>query len=284
MIKTVLKVLLAIIIYTIVFILANVLMPFSPGFKEMGASSDPMGIIFILVNSVWVIFTLYFIIRHAGFRGRKLFFSLFGVMFFILSFMTQIETLLFIEAFPMLIRLDAVLIMLTGLFPLSAAIALLIKFFSKADTIISDKVEIKLKNVLLKLGCIGIIYLCIYMLFGYFIAWQFEELRVFYSGSPVKLGFFQQVFSNSPGMISFQVLRGILFGLFIIPIRLMITKSKIAFIIGVCLVYSCTAIMLIIPNVLFPDIVRHAHFLEMISSMLLFGIIVGNFLWWTQKR
>jgi hypothetical protein len=43
--------------------------------------------------------------------------------------------------------------------------------------------------------------------------------------------------------------------------------------------YLCTAFQLIIPNKLFPDIVRIAHLIEMTGSMLLFGIIVGNILW-----
>jgi len=64
----------------------------------------------------------------------------------------------------------------------------------------------------------------------------------------------------------------------IIPIRRMI-KNKPAFLISVCLIYLCTAVVLIIPNVLFPDMVRIAHLIEMSGSMLLFGIIAGNILW-----
>jgi hypothetical protein len=41
--------------------------------------------------------------------------------------------------------------------------------------------------------------------------------------------------------------------------------------------------MLIIPNVLFPDIVRIGHLIEMASSMFLFGIITGNIVWLKEK-
>jgi len=119
------------------------------------------------------------------------------------------------------------------------------------------------------------------MVFGYFVAWQFSELRVFYSGSTEKLGFWGKLLDNfrtNPVIYPFQIIRGILFGLFIVPLALIIDK-KITFVISVCLVYLCTAIMLIIPNVLFPDTVRLAHLLEMTSSMLLFGTIAGNILW-----
>ncbi|GHU98370.1 hypothetical protein FACS189483_06300 [Spirochaetia bacterium] len=51
------------------------------------------------------------------------------------------------------------------------------------------------------------------------------------------------------------------------------------YIINVCLVYLCTAIVLIIPNFLFPHAVRIAHLMEMSSSMLVFGFITGMILW-----
>jgi len=125
------------------------------------------------------------------------------------------------------------------------------------------------------------------MLFGYFVAWQFEELRLFYSDSTEKLSFWGQMANNiktNPIIIPFQILRGILFGIAIIPIKNMVSKNKTVFIISVCLIYLCTAVVLIIPNVLFPDMVRIAHLMEMSSSMLLFGIIVGNILWSNKEK
>ena len=83
--------------------------------------------------------------------------------------------------------------------------------------------------------------------------------------------------------IQIQIIRGILFGLAILPIKNMVNRHKIVFIISVCLIYLCTAIVLIIPNVLFPDIVRIAHLIEMSSSMLSFGIIVGYILYGNNK-
>jgi hypothetical protein len=89
---------------------------------------------------------------------------------------------------------------------------------------------------------------------------------------------------TNPVIIPFQIIRGILFGLAIIPIKNMIGERKNIFIICVCLIYLCTAIILIIPNVLFPDIVRIAHLIEMGSSMLLFGLIVGYIMLYNGKR
>ena len=284
MIKTALKLFLSIIVYTIMFLIGNAILPFSPEFRELGTLTGSMQL-FILINSAWVCFTIYFIIRNTKYNGIKLFVNLLFIMFFVQCFMTQIETLFFTYAFPVLTKLDIVFIMIASLFPLLATVPLLMKFFQNKDNMI-DPIKINIKNILVKLGIIGIIYLFVYMIFGYFVAWQFEELRVFYSGTTGKLSFFGQLHNNvmtNPVIYPFQVLRGILFGAFVLPLIKMIIKSKFIFITSVCLVYLCTGIMLIIPNVLFLDIVRIGHFIEVTSSMLFFGIIVGNVLWKDNK-
>ena len=280
MLKIFFKLMLCVIVYAAAFMAANALMPFSRGFRELGVSENSMGMLFMLINAAWVCFTIFFIIRNSHWSGVKLFLVILFVMFFIQSFMMQVETLFFADAFFVITKTDIMLIMFAGLFPLLAATPLLIKFFQNRD-VAAETTKIDIKSAAIKLGVIGIVYLCVYMVFGYFVAWQFEDLRLFYSGSPEKLNFFGQLVNNmktNPAIYPFQILRGILFGIFVLPLQNMIGK-KSAFIISVCLVFLCTAAMLIIPNVLFPDTVRFAHLIEMTSSMLLFGIISGKILW-----
>ena len=277
-----LKMLLCVILYTVVFTIANAVMPFSQGFKELGASENPMTLLFMLVIAALVCFTIYFVIRNTHFNKKKLFMNIVFVMFFVQIFMAQIETLLFGHAFPVLTKLDVVLIMLAGLLPLLATVPVMIKFFHNKD-VMTERMEMNIKSLPVKLGIIGIIYMCIYMIFGYFVAWQFEELRIFYSGSPEKLSFWKQVFSNDPIIFPFQILRGVLFAIFVMPLKNMISTRK-TFVISVCLVYVYLGIVLILPNVLFPDMVRMGHLLEMTSSMILFGIIVGNILFEEKSK
>ena len=283
MLKTILKILLSAIVYIVAFILINAVLPYSQGFRELGASEDPAGMLFLLITSVWVCFTVYYIVRHSHFSGIKLFLNILFVLFFVQCFMMQIETLFFGYAFQVLTKGDVVFIMLAGLFPLLATIPLLMTFFqNKHVSVESEKVEkINMRSIALKLGIIGVMYLFVYMMFGYYVAWQFEELRIFYTGLAEKLSFWGQMLNNfktNPGIFPFQIVRGVLFGIFIIPLTVMVNK-KADFIISVCLVYLCTAVVLLIPNVLFPDVVRFAHFIEMTGSMLLFGIIVGYIMW-----
>ncbi|MCL2764556.1 MAG: hypothetical protein FWD40_04680 [Treponema sp.] len=292
MIKTIFKLVLLIGIHALIFMIGNSVMPFSPGFKELGTSSDPMGLLFLLINSGWACFTIYFIIRHTHYRGRQLFFNLLFIMFFVQCFMTQIETLFFGNAFPVLTKIDIILIMLASLLPLLAVIPLTMKLFITSKEVKDENTGVikqpflDIKCMFIRFGIIGVIYLFVYMIFGYFIAWQFEELRIFYTGSSEKLGFFGQLLNNlltNPVIYPFQIIRGILFSLFIFPLVKMVNKNKTVFITSVGLVYLSTAVLLIIPNVLFPDMVRYGHLIEMTSSMLLFGIIAGNIMWRNKK-
>jgi hypothetical protein len=286
MVKTFFKLALATMLYTILFVLANALLPFSQGFKELGASSDPTALLFILISSAWTCVTLWFIITHTHCTGIKLAAAIFCVIFFVQYFMTQVETLFFGGAFTVLTKSDIVLIMLAGAFPLLGTTPLLVRFFQDKNPVY-ESVSLNLKTTALRLIAIGVIYLCVYMVFGYFVAWQFTELRLFYSGSTEKLSFLGQLANNiktNAIIYPFQIIRGILFGAAIFPIRKMMNENKTAFITAVCLIYLCTAVVLIIPNALFPDTVRIGHLIEMTSSMLLFGILAGNVLWETNKK
>jgi hypothetical protein len=284
--KTFGKLLLSLIVYILAYFIASALMPYSTGFKELSANVDSSIFLFFPVNAAWVCGTMYFIIKNTRYTGKKLFINVLVTVFFVQCFMTQIETLFFGSAFPVVTRPDAVLIMLSNLIPLLVTLPLEIKFFQNEPVEIEEKIIIN-KNIIIRLGLIGILYLCVYMLFGYYVAWQFEALRVFYTDSPEKAGFWGQMaynMRNNPVIFPFQIIRGILFGIFVLPLTNMLTKSKTIFITGVCLVYVSTAALLIIPNPLFPDTVRLAHLIEMASSMLLFGIITGHILWKTKSE
>lgn len=82
-------------------------------------------------------------------------------------------------------------------------------------------------------------------------------------------------------IIPFQLFRGVLFATFVLPVVLMYRNKSHKLLISLILIYTTTAIVLIIPNFLFPDTVCWAHFIEMITSMILFSVI--TWLVW-QKR
>ena len=275
MLKTILKLMLCIIVYTIIFMAAGAVVPYSQSFKEMGSSDNPFLFLFMFFSCACVCFTMYFIIKNAYSKGLKLFLYIFIVMFFIQTFMMHIETLFFGSTLYVVTKLDILLLMLSGLLPFLATIPLLLKFFQiEKDSSIENKINYKF--ILIKLGIIGIMYLCSYILLGYLATWLFEEYKTHYG----------ETIANTPNVYlnaSIQVIRGILYGVFIIPL-LNILKTKRIFIMSVCMVYLCTSIQLIIPNNIFPDKLRYIYLFEMTGAMLIFGIVVGNILWGSKKQ
>ena len=253
---------------------ASAIMPYSQGMQEMSSSDNPFILLFMLVYCACICFTIYYIIKKAHSNGMMLFFYIIFVMFFVQSFMAHIETLFFGSTLFSATKLDAVLLMLSGLLPL-AVVPLLIKFFQqKKDLIAENKLNYKIIPV--KLVIIGIAYLCSFVLFGFLMTLIFEDFRTHYG----------ETITNTPNGVlnaSIQILRGVLYGAFIIPL-LNILKSKREFIISVCLVYLCATIQLIIPNEMFTDRIRYIYLFEMTGAMLLFGIIVGNVLWRIRKN
>ncbi len=274
--KKILKIMLTTFVYSLLFIISNAIMPYSEQFKQLNSQADPSAAPFMFVNSLFVCLTIYYIVKNSKLQGLKLVANVSGVMFFIQTFMTQIETMFFGHAFA-LTKTDMFLIIAAGILPIVLTTMLTVKLFKAKSAQTYVKTEIDIKDLATKIAILSVVYLCVYFFFGYFVAWQFEQLRIFYTGSAEKLGFIAQLINNiktNPVIFPFQIFRGVLFTLGIVPLYLTIEDKK-KFIVSVCLVYLCTAIVLVVPNVLFPDAVRIGHLCEMTSSMLLFGLIVG---------
>jgi hypothetical protein len=126
---------------------------------------------------------------------------------------------------------------------------------------------------------LSVLYMIIYFVFGYYVAWQFQELRLFYSGSTELHGFFKQLgytIHTKSLILPFQILRGFLFVLMGMPIVYYLKGNKKEKILALVFIYSIMpSIQLIIDNPFMPAEVRVAHFLEVSSSNGLFGLIVG---------
>jgi len=281
--KKVLKFFLIVFVYIVVYIASNAVMPFSQAFREIAAETSSLSGFFLFICCcAFICFTICYIVAKSRWRGAKCVAGISFVVFMTASFMTQIETLFFGSAFPVLTKTDIFSIMLVMLPPIFIGVKLGVVFFGEREP--AEKSDpIRASTLVPIIAILGLIYAAIYFLFGYFVAWQFEELRVFYSGSAENAGFIGVLINNAvndPIIYPFQFVRGIMFVSFSLPLLYMTReKGRKNFIISVCLTYLITAVLLVIPNALFPDVVRWAHFIEMTSSMLIFGIITGFGLW-----
>jgi len=279
--KEFLKVILLTIIVSFVFSLVSMIVPYSQSFREISSSSaEPLDFIYFLITNFFCCFAIFYVIRNSPLPALKTIFCLSVSLPCIYIVMTQIETLFFAQAFPALTKMDILLMVFSNSFSLIVGILIGSKLFArnkeseKED--IGSKRPLLTKELIVKVLIIGFLYAIIYFLFGYFVAWQFEDLRMFYSGSPYKESFIEKLTSNfneNPFIYLFQFIRGILFASFILPVVYLFRYKSKALLISTILVYETTAICLIIPNALFPDSVRWGHFIEMLTSMLLFAFV-----------
>ncbi|SHE79150.1 hypothetical protein [Dysgonomonas macrotermitis] len=274
------KVALLTVIVSIIFIGISIAVPYSQSFREISGDSGLTGIATLLILNLFCCYTIFYVIRNSTLSGIKTIICLSISLPCVYIFMTQIETLFFISAFPALTKMDVLLIMFSNSVPLVIGILIGNKIFARKEKIINYEIESKTlfskKGLIAKIFIIGFLYAIIYFLFGYFVAWQSEDLRIFYSGSPLKDSFIEKLISNfkeDPFIYLFQIVRGILFALFISPIVFLFSNKSKTLLVSIILIYATTALCLIIPNKLFPDSVRWAHFIEMSTSMLLFAFV-----------
>src|SRR5260370_10170786 len=71
-----------------------------------------------------------------------------------------------------------------------------------------------------KLAAMGLCYVALYMIFGYFVAWQNPALRAYYGGTDPGsfMASMRQNWVNTPWMFPLQFGRGILWALFLVPL------------------------------------------------------------------
>jgi len=132
-----------------------------------------------------------------------------------------------------------------------------------------------------RVAALSALWVVVYFVFGYFVAWQWEETRLYYTGASTIKPFFNHFgdlfLKEDPLIVPFQLLRGAMWSalaaLIVSAIRATRWESSLA-------VASTFAVLLALPLGLFPNpymppAVARSHFVETASSMLLYGGIAG---------
>jgi hypothetical protein len=218
------------------------------------------------------------IIQRSSRRELKLIAVLVFAFYGLMTFIIQIESIVYLRAKmpPGLIK---------DLFVMGAIVAFL---FIPLAVLIMGKIRgpeqphperaLTLKSQAVRFGILAIVYVVLYYLFGYYVAWQNPELRLYYSGTTELKSLYQMMRSTvteTPWMLPFQFGRGLLWALFAYPVvralntRRIETAGIIAALLGV------GSFALLIPNPLMPVSVAHSHLWETLGSDLLLGAIVG---------
>jgi hypothetical protein len=130
-----------------------------------------------------------------------------------------------------------------------------------------------------KLAVIAVVYVVLYFLFGYFVAWSNPNLSAMYGNGANK-----QIFDLGR-LFTLQLGRGILWALFTLPLIRMTKGSpwQIAIIAGLLLALPMN-ITHVIPNPIMPDpSVRLSHFIETATSNFIFGIVITQLVLWRPR-
>lgn len=273
--RTILRLLLLFILFSILFVLPGILIPISVAVEDNSVN----GAMFFLILITDFAAIMYLITRLKLF-GWGLVAATVLVFWGMQTFMTQIETWYFREA---MLRISNRELLNLFLRPLITAITfiplatLVLKKWrpSEGDYAMQIRPITKWKEI----SVLSIAYMIVYFVFGYYVAWQFEEVRIFYSGSSAKLGFIEQLqhpLSTMNFLLVFQILRGLLWTMIVLPVVMYLKGNKTEKIIASILLYSLLpSIQLVIDNPFMPESVRFAHLLEVSSSNGLFGLLFG---------
>jgi hypothetical protein len=222
---------------------------------------------------------LLYICNRSNWFGFKLLFAILTLHFGITVFLTHIESILFLnllvqiipkEILPYLIIDSSISAVLFSILVITVAG----KWKMKNDKTQKPKLNMNVYEWSIKLVILGILYYCIYTLFGRFVMIPIagtEAFNNYYSGLADHTGLTVTV-----GMLIFQFFRGVIWVLISIPLISMLKGNKLETTIVVGLSFAVLiGINLLIPNPYMPENIRMAHFVEVMTSNFLFGIIVS---------
>ncbi len=228
---------------------------------------------------------LAYIILRSRWAGWRLIATVFFVFYGVMTFIAQIESLIFHILPPGVLPLLFLMGVLVAA-PFSP-LAVIILGKRKADTATANEPNSRLrmpkKEWAWKLAVIAIVYMILYSTFGYFIAWKNPAIQAYYGG--IDEGSFfahmKVVLTITPWLEPFQALRAMLWVLLALPVIRMMKGSwqETAFAVGLLFSVLMNS-QLLLPTPLMPEAVRMTHLIETAS----YNFIFGYFIVWLLHR
>jgi hypothetical protein len=251
---------------------------------QQGNSQTPDQVAAAAVALLAVCFLNTIVLTHIILRSRwagwRLMATVFFVFYGVTTFMSQIESAVFLTRLPpgMLPRLFLMGALIAAPF---SVLAVLILGKRTADT---REIELNARLVMpasewaWKLAIIVLAYLILYFTFGYFIAWRNPAVREYYGGIDEGSFFAHMgtVLRNTSWLIPFQILRAMFWVLLALPVIRMMKGQWQETAVAIGLVFAVVMnAQLLLPNPYMPEAVRFTHLIETASSNFIFGLLVG---------
>jgi len=275
--------------FIISLMIANIISPLPQFITEKAPATGFLSLpVAMLFNGIVNAVILVWVARRSSFKGFALIGQLFVLSFVAQTFQTQIETGYFLSAFPLLHNnFELYRLILRGFITsavFAALVVLIVGGFSRKPRPATN-FTINTDQAIKHSSWLAVVYIILYMLFGYFVAWQSQELRLFYGGPAQLNSFVDQwmiTLMGKPELPVFQYFRGILWILCLIPLFKGFSGKRVELIIlsGLALGLLPTA-QLAFPNPLMPAGVSLYHFWEVSISTGIFGALCA---WFVPKE
>lgn len=197
------------------------------------------------------------------------------------TLMTQTETAYFWSAFPAISDTEMVRLFLRNLLTVATflPIALGLAGRFRREKQAPSPGEPAHRGLAWKLPVLGVVYAVVYFVFGYFVAYQFEAVRVLYSSSAELPSFAAQLaaaVAERPAILPFQFVRGMMWAALSVPLLAILGRSRREEMLACAWLFAVLpTAQLLFTNPFMPTAVRVAHFLEVGSSMALFGAVTA---------
>lgn len=235
---------------------------------RLNASLD--SILWLLVTGLLQALVLSYVLARSVWHGWKLIATLFVVYAGITVLQTNIEAIVFLQYFVSIIPVDTMpQLILNGLIGsalVAIAAVLILDKMRPAPVPVgyTDHLKMSAFGWVWKLSALAVIYLFIYFLFGLVVA------------KPLAGPAFDEYYGDLQlplWILPFQLVRGLIWALLTVPIIKMMNGSRWEITLGVALLLSVLISSLVIPpNEFMPAPIRLAHFVELFSSMFVFGL------------
>ena len=277
----------AMVAFMFSLVVTNMLLPLSPEIRAAANSANGFltTALAFLFNAAANALILVWAGRRSSFKGLTLVGQLLVLSFGAQTLQTQIETGYFLSAFPLLHNNFELYNLILRGFITSLLFSLLVTWivggFSRKPR--SQSAFIVTTDAALRHGSwLPVVYLALYMLFGYFVAWQVKELRLFYGGPAELNSFFEQwglTLMQKPELPVFQYFRGVIWILCLIPLFLGFSgkRTELVILSTLALALLPTA-QLAFANPLMPAGVSLGHFWEVSISTGIFGALCAWFI------
>lgn len=221
-----------------------------------------------------------YLILRSSWRGLKLAGAMFAATYGISTIATQIEAVFFLSTKMPHGMIRALFVQGAITMALIAPLAILVLGkWRAAPPATTPTMPIRLSPVsrAWRIALLVLVFVFLYMFFGYYIAWRNPILRQYYGGHEFAsfIGSLKSNLADRPSIYGLQVFRALLYVAFLFPLLRMLAVSRWEKAAAVALFLAAWTTILLLPNALMPASVARSHFWETLAFNLTFGALLA---------